>query len=165
MIGELLPWKKKENTLAAVSRRVDPLTDFHQQINEIFHNFFTDSPRWPAIDSGCETFVPRFEVAETDGQISVTAELPGIEEKDLDVSVSDGILCIKGEKRSDCEGDDKNRCFSERTYGVFQRAFSLPDGLDLDKIEAVFKNGILTITLPKDETKRQKTRKINVKQS
>lgn len=89
------------------------------------------------------------EVAETDKAYNIAAELPGVEEKDIEVSVRDGVLTIKGEKREEKEDKGKNRYLSERSYGSFQRLFGLPKGVDETKVEANFHNGVLTVSIPK----------------
>ncbi|HTW87015.1 MAG TPA: Hsp20/alpha crystallin family protein [Candidatus Binataceae bacterium] len=93
---------------------------------------------------------------------TITAELPGLEEKNVDVNVSGDMLTIKGEKRYEKDESDKNRYMSERAYGSFQRSFALPDGVDRDKIAANLSKGVLTITLPKT-AQAQKQQKIEVK--
>jgi HSP20 family protein len=92
---------------------------------------------------------PAIDIVEDEKAYRLTAELPGLEEKDVDISVSGDMLTLKGEKSQDAEHKDKNYTLSERSYGSFQRSFWLPDGVDRDKIEAVFAKGVLTITLPK----------------
>jgi HSP20 family protein len=89
------------------------------------------------------------DVTEKDGTFVVSAEMPGLAEKDIQVSLSGDMLTIKGEKRLACEEKGKNRYLSERSYGDFQRVFSLPDGVDRASITASFDNGVLTVTLPK----------------
>ena len=92
-------------------------------------------------------------------------ELPGMEAKDVDVSVTGDMLVLKGEKRQEKEEKDKNYHFSERAYGSFQRAFELPTSVDRGKITADFSKGVLTITLPKTAEAQQPTKKISVKAS
>jgi HSP20 family protein len=102
------------------------------------------------------------DVSETDKAYTVTAELPGVREKDIEVSVGDDVLVIKGEKHQEKEEKSRNRYVSERSYGAFQRMFNLPRGADGSKVEARFQNGILTVTVPK-LAERQETRKVEVK--
>ena len=106
---------------------------------------------------------PAVDVTESDGAFSITAELPGLDEKDIDVSVSGDLLAIKGEKREEKEEKNKNYYLSERSYGQFQRSFSLPSGIDRDKINAEFSKGVLTITLPKSAEAQKQQKKIEVK--
>ena len=106
--------------------------------------------------------LPAVDVAENDKSYVITAELPGVPEKDVEVSVSDDMLVIKGEKRHENEEKGENHYFSERSYGSFRRMFSLPRETDAAKIEAHFKNGVLSVTIPKTEAK-QESRKVEVK--
>jgi HSP20 family protein len=100
-------------------------------------------------------------VTETDKQVKVTAEIPGLEEKDVEVLLQDNVLTLKGEKRS--EIDDKDRQFSERYYGRFERRIPVGPDIETDKVEASFKNGILTVTLPKTTTAQSNVKRIAIK--
>jgi HSP20 family protein len=112
---------------------------------------------------GVTGFAPMaVDVAEGDKAYTITAELPGVNEKDVDVSVDEDMLVIKGEKHQEKEEKSKNRYVSERSYGAFQRMFSLPRGTDATKIEARFQNGVLTVSVPKTAQK-QEARKVEVK--
>jgi len=106
---------------------------------------------------------PVVDVAEDEKAYRITAELPGLEPKDIELSVSGDRLVLRGEKREEKEQKDKNYHMSERTYGSFQRSFALPDGIDRDKITANLANGVLTITLPKTEEAQKPAQKIEVK--
>ena len=99
-------------------------------------------------------FAPRLEVVERESEYLVTAELPGLEEKDFQIEVHGNVLAIRGEKRSESTGEQKGRHFSERVYGEFRRSIELPVEVASDKASAAFKNGVLTVTLPKAETAR-----------
>jgi len=103
---------------------------------------------------------PNVELAETEREIRVTAELPGLDQKDVDVTVEDGLLTLRGEKRSDV--DDKDRGYTERSYGRFERRIGLPKGVDRDRANATFSNGVLTVTLPKTEAANENVRRIPV---
>ncbi|SMD05834.1 Hsp20/alpha crystallin family protein [Novosphingobium sp. B1] len=103
---------------------------------------------------------PTIELSETDKEIRVTAELPGIDEKDVDISVDDNVLSIRGEKRSETE--DKERGYSERSYGRFERHIGLPRGVEQDRTSATFKKGVLTIVLPKSAEAIESRRRIPV---
>jgi HSP20 family protein len=94
-------------------------------------------------------FAPRVETAETDKHYEVTVELPGVEQKDVQVTLDDDVLTIKGEKKAEREEKNKDYHVTERSYGAFQRAFSLPDNVEADKIAADFDKGVLKIVLPK----------------
>lgn len=106
---------------------------------------------------------PAVDISEDEAGYKVTAELPGMAEKEIEVVLSDGMLTLKGEKRQEKEQKDKNFYLSERAYGSFQRSFALPDGVDRDKITADFAKGVLTITMPKTAKAKEAEKKIEVK--
>jgi HSP20 family protein len=103
---------------------------------------------------------PNVELGETDREIRITAELPGLDEKDVELVVEDGVLTLRGEKRSEVE--DKGRGYSERSYGRFERRIGLPKGIEPDKANATFRNGVLTVTLPKSAASNENVRRIPV---
>jgi HSP20 family protein len=148
--------KHTSNPVSAVS---DSWKTFRQQFDRLFDRFsdgfdtfaikpFNDLENlWSKNLSG---FAPlAVDVSETDKTYTITAELPGVDEKDVDVSVADGTLVIKGEKRQNREEKSKNHYLSERSYGAFQRMFGLPKGTEEGKVEATFHNGVLSVTIPK----------------
>jgi HSP20 family protein len=106
---------------------------------------------------------PAFDVAETDKSYEVTAELPGMDEKNVEVNLTDGGITIKGEKKEEMEEKKKDYYVSERRYGSFERYFTLPEGVDANKVEATFKNGVLKVTLPKTAEAQKPAKKIEVK--
>jgi HSP20 family protein len=112
-------------------------------------------------------FWPRVDVSESEKEIRVTAELPGIDQKDVEVTLSGDQLLIKGEKKSEAEEkkEEKGRTFHrvERSYGSFQRSMRIPYEVDPEKVQATFKDGVLTLTLPKPPEVQQKTKKIEIK--
>jgi HSP20 family protein len=109
--------------------------------------------------------VPAIEMSEDEKSYKITVELPGLDAKDVDLSISGDMLVLKGEKRQESEQKDKNYHFSERAYGSFQRAFELPASVDRDKISADFSKGVLTIEMPKTAEAQRQPKKIEVKQS
>jgi len=106
---------------------------------------------------------PSIDVSENDKGIEVTAELPGVDEKDVEVTLADNLLTIKGEKKSEREEKEEGSYVSERSYGSFQRSFSLPYEVDAGKVEAKFDKGVLKISLPKSPELKKKTKKIAIK--
>ena len=106
---------------------------------------------------------PRIDISETDTELRIEVELPGIDEKDVCLTLTDNVLMIRGEKKAEREEKDKNYYVSERSFGSFQRAIPLPTEVDADKVEASFKNGVLTVRLPKTPEAEAKTRRIEVK--
>jgi HSP20 family protein len=110
-------------------------------------------------------FAPNMDIAETDAAYELTAELPGMRQEDIDIQLDDNVLTLSGEKKSDHEGGDKNVYRVERSYGSFQRRFTLPADVEADKAEARFKDGVLRLTLPKAEVAKSNVRKIQVTSS
>jgi len=147
---------------------------FRNQMDRMFGAFSSGFPSLPSLrrsfgfepafrfDTSFGLAAPAVDVAETDKEFQITAELPGIDEKNLDVTVSGGVLTIKGEKREEKEEKDKNYYLSERRYGSFQRSFQLPDGVDQDKIAANFDKGLLRVTLPKSAEAVTQQKKIPI---
>jgi HSP20 family protein len=119
----------------------------------------------PAWRSSFTFSTPAIDMSEDEKAYKISAELPGIDAKDIDVSVSGDMLVLKGEKRQEKEEKDKNYHFSERSYGSFQRAFELPESVDRNKVVADFSKGVLTITLPKTAEAQRPAKKIEVQSS
>jgi HSP20 family protein len=146
-IKDLIPWNNEVGFQRA--NDVHPFFALHREMNRMFDDVFRefdvapfglasrrlDGLSWPQID-----------IEETDKEVRITAELPGLDEKDVGLEIANGVLSISGEKKS--ESEDKVRRFSERCYGRFERRIPLED-VEEDKISAAFKNGVLTITVPK----------------
>lgn len=106
---------------------------------------------------------PKLDVAELKDKFEIKAELPGMDEKDIELSLDDGLLTISGEKKAETEEKDKGYYLKECSYGTFSRSIRLPDNIADDKIEAKFKKGVLTVDLPKKEVIPPKSRKIAIK--
>lgn len=134
-----------------------PLVD---EVNRLFDDFFREFPA-----AAPAQFVPSLGVEETADAIRVSAELPGLEEKDFELSVEDGVFTLRGEKRSERSEKDEKAGWSrsERTYGRFERRIALPVDVDVQKASATFKNGVLEVTLPKREEAKPKAHTISVK--
>jgi HSP20 family protein len=113
---------------------------------------------WPAKGQ----MMPDVDVKETDKSIVISAELPGMEEKDVELSVANGYLTLKGEKKEETEKDEEDRHITERRYGSFRRTFPIGEEIEADKISAKFDKGVLKITLPKNHGKSEKKRKITI---
>jgi HSP20 family protein len=126
------------------------------------HRMFDVEPAWH-LESSFGIATPAVDVTEDEKAYRIAAELPGMTEKDIEVSVSGNMLVLRGEKKQEREEKEKNRYLSERSYGMFQRAFRLPDGVDRDKISAEFSKGVLTLTLPKNADAQKQQKKIAVK--
>lgn len=122
---------------------------------DLLDRFFGDL-ELPALFGREGELAPAFDVAETDKAYTITGEIPGIEAKDLTVTLANGILSITGEKKREEEEKDEHYHRIEREYGSFHRGFRLPGNATADKVKANYKDGVLKITLPKTETKTQK---------
>jgi HSP20 family protein len=166
-IKNLVPWKKNNGDIQ-VRRDADPFNAFHQEMDRLFDNFFGSgfglTPSRHGFMAGFGEFNPQVDVTENDKEVKVTAELPGLEDKDIEVSLSHDVLTISGEKKNEKEDKGDNYYHMERSYGSFQRSIPLPAEVEADKVEAEFKNGVLNITLPKTTT-AQNRKKIAIKAS
>jgi HSP20 family protein len=143
-----------------------PFGAFQREMNKLFDDFFGgfDLSPWAPVERRLATpFTPHIDVSETDKEIRVSAELPGMDEKDIDVSLTRDALTIKGEKKQETEDKGKDYYRMERSYGSFTRSIPLPIEVETDKVQATFKKGVLEITLPKTAKAIQETKKIPVK--
>jgi HSP20 family protein len=166
-----LPVTKKPGEPALVGEVWRPFETLRKEVDRLFEDFGDDFWRRPlrslaGFEKGwAQKFVatPPADVAETDKAYEITAELPGIDQKNIEVNVASGGITIKGEKKEETEEKKKDYYVSERRYGSYERYFRLPDGVDADKIEATFKNGVLKVTLPKTAEAQKAAKKIEVK--
>lgn len=132
-------------------------------LDDFFHGFTLEPFRFEGT-SEKKAFIPKLNVAETDKELEVTAELPGLEEKDVDLSISQDLLTITGEKKEEIKDEKKNYYRYECNYGSFQRSVPIPSDVDTDKAEATFKKGVLKVVIPKTGELKG-TKKINIKSS
>jgi len=165
-VRDLIPWGREEGnrtpTVFGDGDR-DPFLSLHREVNRLFDDVFRGfDSRLPSLGrfSSFGGNWPSVEISDEEKEIRVTAEVPGLEEKDIEVLLDDGVLTLKGEKRSEVE--DKNRQFSERFYGRFERRIPLGYDVEEDKVSAAFKNGVLTVTLPKTERAQAKAKRIAI---
>lgn len=141
----------------------DVFGSLHREIDRVFSDF---GKGYPALgEFGKASQALKVNVAETDTAIELTAEIPGVEPKDIDVQLKDGIIRIKGEKKIETDEKKKDYHVVERSYGIFERSFSLPSEVDGAKVEATFDKGVLKVTLPKLPSAVAKSQKIAVKSS
>jgi HSP20 family protein len=143
---ELTPW-----------RRSGALSPVWREMDDVFNRFFRDMP----LAERAWQWNPEVDISETDGNVMVKAELPGMEAKDIDIDVTGDMLTLRGEKKIEEEKKEERYYCRERHYGSFQRSFMLPTGVEGDKVDARFKNGVLTINIPKSKESKQK--KIEIK--
>jgi HSP20 family protein len=166
-----LPIKHESTTPAQTNWR--PLRSLRHEVDRLFEAF--DHMTWRSPFGGASfdfapfgkvltsLHAPAVDIAERDKEYEITAELPGIEEKNVEVTLANGGLVIRGHKAEEKEEKNKDYYLSERQYGTFERYFGLPEGVDSDKIAATFKNGVLTVTLPKSAKAQASEKKITVK--
>src|SRR5262245_46427350 len=134
-------------------RYSDPFSAFRAEMDSLFDRFLGGLPVFPRMfgTSGDRGFAitPHMDVKETDKEIVVETDLPGIDEKNVSLALQDGVLTIRGERKHEHDEEKENYRVSERRYGSFQRSVRLPDTVDEDKVEATFNNGVLKVSLPK----------------
>jgi len=137
------------------------LLNIREEMNRLFDDFFTG---WPERRKGLTEgdWAPSVDIAETENDVLVTAELPGIKQEEVDITITDDVLTLKGEKKEEKEIKKENYHRIERSYGSFQRSINLPTGVQGDKAKASYKDGILRISIPKAEEAKPKQIKINV---
>jgi len=151
----------------------DSLTGLRDEMNHLFDEFFTGFERrtpslfrgmepawWPTRRHGAPA--PATDIVENEKEITLTAELPGMKEDDVEVVLRDDILTVKGEKKSERKEEKENYYLSERHYGSFERSFRLPETADADKIKADFSDGVLTVTVPKKAEATKPEKKIRI---
>lgn len=162
-VRDLIPWNRGNNQVPGLYRDsdMDPFLSLHRDVNKLFDEVFrgfgtpslfgqmTRQGTWPSV-----------EFSENDKEIRVSAEVPGLEEKDVEVLLEAGVLTLRGEKKS--EAEDKERQFSERYYGRFERRIGLGREVDEGRVAATFKNGLLTVILPKTEKARANAKRIAI---
>lgn len=160
---DLIPFGRERRSVPVRRDRGEhPMETFQREVNRLFDDFFR-APTLLGGSDGAFATMPRVDVSESEREYEVTAELPGMEEKDVEVVLADNVLTVRGEKKAEREEKDKNFYLSERSFGSFRRAIPLPAEVDEDKVEAQFKNGVLTVRLPKSPEAQAKTRRIEVK--
>ena len=146
----IIPWKP-----------IDELTSLRREVDTLWDRFFPDKPfheRYQAHE-----WLPSIDLMETKDKLVVKAELPGLEAGDVELSIVDDILTIRGEKKEETETKDEHHFFVERHWGSFERRIKLPALVKTKDIDAIFDRGVLTINLPKSEEAKKKEVKIKVK--
>jgi len=139
----------------------DIFSTLQREIDQVFNNF---GRNWPMAAETRDGLWPvKFNVAETDKTVEITADMPGVDAKDIDVQLREGILTIRGEKKAEKEDKQKDYHLMERSYGMFERAFTLPAEVMDDKVDASFDRGVLKVVLPKAAEAQSKVKKIAVK--
>ncbi|NCC77167.1 Hsp20/alpha crystallin family protein [Desulfobulbus propionicus] len=155
-IDHTVPVKHGDKRPLYPSRQHEPMLQIHRDIDHLFDQFFRGwgFPRMGDFGNFAEfagdvLFKPKVDLSAADNEYLLTVEIPGVNEKDVSVDISNNTMTIKGEKKQEKEDKEKNYYRIERSYGAFQRVLSLPDDVDQDNIKASFKNGVLSITMPR----------------
>jgi HSP20 family protein len=158
-VRDLVPWVRadRERHPTARSESLGPVVNLHHEMNRLFDDVFRafDTPR-----TGSYSAWPSMDVEETEKEYRVTAEIPGMEERDIEVLFQEGALTLRGEKKLEKEGQD--RSIRERFYGRFERRVVLDREVDEESIHAVFRNGLLTVTLPKSAKATETAKRIEI---
>ena len=170
-----LPVRTEKSTAPAPSGNwTAPFESLRREIDRLFDDFHPFDFRLPSTRSlfahelpslrnAGWSVAPAMDLVEKDKEYEITAELPGIDEKNVEIKLSNHTLTIKGEKKEEKEEKDKDYYLSERRYGSFQRSFQVPEGVDTGKIDASFSKGVLTVKLPKTAEAQKAEKKITVK--
>jgi HSP20 family protein len=159
---EVAPRKEAHKAVAETRELANPFVSFRQEMEKVMDGFFDGFDLRP-FSTRPDAFMPHVDVVDTDKEIKVSAELPGMDEKDIEVSLTNDSLTIKGEKREETEKKGKDYYRSERSFGSFTRTVPLPVEIDTANVEASFKKGVLTVNLPKTKQTLGETKKIPVK--
>jgi HSP20 family protein len=164
-VRDLIPWGRNSAAPVPTVYRGsdnDPFLSLHREVNRLFDDAFRGLGGLPGLRQfGTAGAVwPQVEISDTDKELRVIAELPGLEEKDVEILLDDGVLSLRGEKRA--EIDDNDRHFSERFYGRFERRVQVGRDIEEDKVTASFKNGVLTVTLPKSAQAQSNAKRIAI---
>jgi len=164
-IRDLVPSVWRRTGLPINREEEQPFYSLQREMNQLFDDFFRDFDIAPFRFGGdrLRTFSPSIDIKESDKEISIKAELPGMDEKDIEVNLLEDRLTIKGEKKEEKEDKGSDYYQMERSYGSFSRVIALPEFVDTKKAEATFKNGVLSIKLPKTEEAKVKGMKIPIK--
>jgi HSP20 family protein len=158
----MAPWRWGKDLALRKETEDYPIATFQRAINSLFDDFFRGVDFAP-LEDGLSRFNPRVDMTEDDKNVTITAELPGLDEKDIELNLSKDILTIKGEKKEEKEEKGKERYYMERSFGSFQRMISIPSEVDTTKVDATFKKGVLNITLPKLAKAKETQKKIQIK--
>jgi HSP20 family protein len=165
-IRDLIPWGQRGSSASGLVKQEEesPVLSLQRDINRVFDQFWRRFEAAPFGGFGTSENVlgggsPRTDIAETDKEIEVSVELPGMDE----ISMTEDTLTIKGEKKDEREEKKKGYYLHERSYGSFYRSIPLPSGIDTNKAGATFKKGVLTVTLPKTPEAQSRVKRVEVK--
>ena len=163
--NNLISWHRRKQNLPIHHESGDAsrFSSVQHEMNRIFDDFFTGfQPPYSAREISA-LFEPKLDITETEKELRITIELPGMNDKDIDVTLSGNALTIKGDKREEKDDRTCRHYKIERSYGSFQRTIAMPCEIDSDKVDATFKNGVLSVTLPKSKCEQYTGKKIDIK--
>ena len=158
-LDDLVPFRHRRRQ-AARSDALSPFERMHEEMDRIFNEFMPNASEAGGFNAGT---LASIDLSETDDALELKADLPGMEEKDLNVTLRNGAVTISGERKYESEETKKNFYRAERAYGSFSRSVPLPCEVDEERVEAHFKNGVLTVRLPKSATEKENQRRIDIK--
>ena len=161
----LIPWREKSQTSASREDFFDPMVTFRREVDRMFDDFFSGfggRTPWP-MTKRWQGVTPVVDVAETEKDVVITVELPGVSEKEVEVTLAGDLLTIKGEKKAEQEQKNSDATYMERRFGSFSRSLRLPFEVKDEKVDAKYDKGVLTIRVPKPVEIRNAVRRIEVK--
>jgi HSP20 family protein len=163
-LRSLAPWRSQSQAPATRGDDFDPFVSMRQEMDRVFDNFFgaLDRPS-RGLMGGWQTVSPALDIAENEKDVVVTAELPGLDEKDFEVTLAGDVLTLKGEKKSEQEKKNGDSQYVERRYGSFSRSVRLPFTVKNEAVEANYDKGVLTVRIPKPAEAQNAVRRIEVK--
>ena len=167
-VNNLIPWHTSRKRVPVRTYR-SPFALLQSEVNDLFDGFFesvwSDAPvaHASAVQGAERAFAPKIKLEEAENELLVTVDLPGLEQKDVDISLEEDRLVISGERKHESKKKEGGYSYYETFHGRFERTIPLNFAIDNDKVSAVLKNGELTIKLPKEESNVNKTRKVSVK--
>jgi HSP20 family protein len=165
-ISDLLPWNREKPGYEPRKNDEYGLMDLRKEMNSMFDTFFGDTmhfptrQRWP---DRTDVFSPQVDISETDNELHITADLPGMDEKDIHLTIEGGQLVLSGKKEQETETRETHFHRIERSYGSFQRSITLPFDVDVDKVNASFDRGVLKVNIPKTVDSNSQVKKIPIR--
>jgi HSP20 family protein len=164
---KIVPYKRETDQTPVRREEMEPFGLLRHEVDRLFDDFTHGFGRFleplRLIRERTREFSPVVDVTESDKEVKVNVELPGVDEKNIELSIQDGRLVIRGEKKEEKEEKEKGYYRTERTFGEFYRMISMPAGVDTEKVVAEYKKGLLSITIPKTEEARARVKKIPIK--
>src|SRR4051812_14788549 len=159
----LVPWRERFQAPARREDFFEPLVSFRREVDRMFDSFFDGFGTRALAPAGWQGLNPAVDVRESDNQLVITAEVPGVDEKNVEVTLTDNVLTIKGEKKAEHEQKNGDASYMERRYGAFSRSLRLPFAIKDEQVDAKYDKGVLIITIPKPAEAQTNVRRIEIK--